>query len=51
MTCDAVLDTSWTAILQTAVFGDDSGPFVRPVDGEPFPTQELVVRDMWVEEL
>ena len=47
-TCDYVLDTAWTAILQTAVFGDDSGPFRRPADEEPFPTQELVVRNMWV---
>jgi len=50
-TCDAVLDTAWTAILQTAVFADESGPFTRPVYDLPFPTQELVVRDMWVEEL
>ena len=50
-TCDAVLDTAWTAILQTAVFADDSGPFLRPVDGDRFPTQELVVRDMWVKAL
>jgi hypothetical protein len=48
-TCDSVLDTSWTAILQTAVFGDDSGPFLRPADGDAFPTQELVIRDMWVD--
>ena len=50
-TCAAVLDTAWTAILQTAVFGDDSGPFLRPSDHADFPTQELVIRDMWVEEL
>ena len=50
-TCDAVFDTAWTGILQTAVFGDDSGPFGRPADDADFPTQELVVRDMWVEAL
>ena len=50
-TCDAVLDTAWTAILQTAVFGDDSGPFLRPADDADFPTQELVIRDMWVNAL
>ena len=50
-TCTAVFDTSWTAILQTAVFADDSGPFLRPADGDAFPTQELVIRDMWVDAL
>src|SRR6478735_7129215 len=50
-TCDAVLDSAWTAILQTTVFGDDTGPFLHPADEDPFPTQELVIRDMWVEEL
>ena len=48
-TCDAVLDRSWTAILQTAVFGDGAGPFAGPEAGEPFPTQQLVVRSMWVD--
>jgi hypothetical protein len=47
-TCAAVLDKPWTAILQTAVFADDSGPFTRPADDRPFPTQALVVREMWV---
>ena len=50
-TCNAVFDTSWTAILQTAVFADDSAPFLRPADGDAFPTQELVIRDMWVDAL
>ena len=50
-TCNAVFDTSWTAILQTAVFADDSAPFLRPADVEAFPTQELVIRDMWVDAL
>jgi hypothetical protein len=50
-TCDAVFDKSWTAILQTAVFGDDSGPFLRPADGDAFPTQELVIRALWVDPL
>ncbi len=50
-TCQAVLDIAWTAILQTAVFGDDTGPFLRPADDADFPTQELVVRDMWVKAL
>jgi hypothetical protein len=50
-TCSAVLDRGWTAILQTAVFADDSGPFTRPADDTPFPAQELVVRDMWVDPL
>ena len=50
-TCSAVLDRGWTAILQTAVFADDSGPFTRPADTLPFPDQELVVRDMWVDAL
>jgi hypothetical protein len=48
-TCEAVLDRSWTAILQTAVFGDESGPFRSPESDEPFPTQELVLRAMWVD--
>ena len=47
-TCSAVLDRGWTAILQTAVFADESGPFTQPADTLPFPAQELVVRDMWV---
>jgi hypothetical protein len=47
-TCAAVLDRPWTAILQTAVFADDSGPFTRPDPDAAFPTQSLVVRDMWV---
>jgi len=47
-TCDAVLGRGWTAILQTAVFADDSGPFTRPAEGEPFPTQDLVIGSMWV---
>jgi hypothetical protein len=49
--CEAVLDRSWTAILQTAVFADESGPFSRPDAAEPFPTHELVVRSMWVDAL
>ena len=48
-TCNAVLHRSWTAILQTAVFGDGSGPFTGPDPASSFPKQELVVRDMWVE--
>jgi hypothetical protein len=48
-TCDAVLDRSWTAILQTAVFGDGSGPFAGPEADRSFPTQQLVVRAMWVD--
>ena len=48
-TCDAVLDRSWTAILQTAVFGDGSGPFAAPEADKSFPTQELVVRAMWLD--
>ncbi len=47
-TCAAVLDKSWTAILQTAVFADESGSFTRPDPGADFPDQELVVRAMWV---
>jgi hypothetical protein len=47
-TCRAVFDRSWTAILQTAVFADGSGPFAGPEADKPFPTQELVVRAMWV---
>jgi hypothetical protein len=50
-TCAAVLDRGWTAILQTAVFADESGPFTRPDPAAGFPDQELVVRDMWVEAL
>ncbi len=47
-TCRAVLDRGWTAILQTAVFHDETGPFTRPDASEPFPTQELVIHSMWV---
>jgi hypothetical protein len=47
-TCAGVLDRGWTAILQTAVFADESGPFTRPAADQPFSTQELVVREMWV---
>jgi len=47
-TCKAVLDPGWTAILQTAVFGDETGPFTRPEASDAFPTQELVIRSMWV---
>jgi hypothetical protein len=50
-TCAAVLDRGWAAILQTAVFADESGPFTRPDPVAPFPKQELVVRDMWVDPL
>jgi hypothetical protein len=50
-TCAAVLDKPWAAILQTAVFADDSGPFTRPTPDAAFPTQSLVVRDMWVTRL
>jgi len=48
-TCQAVLDRRWTAILQTAVFGDESGTFERPESDDPFPTQELVFRSMWID--
>jgi hypothetical protein len=47
-TCAAVLDRGWTAILQTAVFGDASGVFTQPAADEAFPTQELVIRSMWI---
>jgi hypothetical protein len=50
-TCAAVLDRGWSAILQTAVFVDESGPFTRPDPAADFPTQELVVRSMWVDAL
>ena len=50
-TCAAVLDRGWTAILQTAVFADESGPFTRPDPDVDFPTQDLVVREMWVDAL
>jgi hypothetical protein len=50
-TCDAVLGRSWTAILQTAVFADDDGPFTRPAEDTDFPTMSLVLRDMWVKAL
>jgi hypothetical protein len=50
-TCNNLLQRSWTAILQTAVFADGSGPFTGPDPSLPFPTQELIVRDMWVEPL
>lgn len=49
--CAAVLDRAWTAILQTAVFADDDGPFTRPADDGSFPTQELVIRSMWIRPL
>ena len=50
-TCQAVFDRGWSAILQTAVFADESGPFTRPDFVADFPAQELVVRRMWVDEL
>ena len=49
--CAAVLDKGWTAILQTVVFADGSGPFTRPDPGAAFPTQSLVVKEMWVRPL
>jgi hypothetical protein len=34
--------------MQTAVFADETGFFTRPAEDEPFPTQDLVIRSMWV---
>jgi hypothetical protein len=50
-TCTAVLDRGWTAILQTAVFGDATGVFAQPAADEAFPTQELAIRSMWITKL
>jgi hypothetical protein len=50
-TCRAVFDRAWSAILQTAVFADDSGPFTKPDADVDFPDLSLVVRDMWVKRL
>lgn len=50
-TCGAVFDRGWTAILQTAVFADESGPFLRPAPDVAFPEVSLVLRDMWVKPL
>ena len=39
------------AVAGFGVVADDSAPFLRPADVEAFPTQELVIRDMWVDAL
>ncbi len=47
-TCDAAFSEGWQGILQTAVFSGPDGPFTGPDAAAGFPTQRLVVSDMWV---
>jgi hypothetical protein len=45
--CDAAFSEGWQGILQTAVFSGRSGVFTGPDASARFPTQRLVISDMW----
>jgi hypothetical protein len=47
-TCDAAFSEGWQGIVQTAVFSGRRGFFTGPDAAAEFPTQRLVISDMWV---
>jgi hypothetical protein len=46
--CDAAFSEGWQGIVQTAVFSGLTGSFAGPDVAAGFPTQRLVISDMWV---